>query len=120
MKMKYLAGVMLLMAGLCSLSSCSDDDDYSAATGNVISTIETGDASVTAISAVVSGKVLDLSKQDAGAYAVGVVYGTNPDPTTAGSKQPGVIDAATIAAAQFESESAGRLPNSQESIGMGR
>lgn len=92
MKMKYLAGVMLLMAGLCSLSSCSDDD-YSAATGNVISTIETGDASVTAISAVVSGKVLDLSKQDAGAYAVGVVYGTNPDPTTAGSKQPGVIDA---------------------------
>lgn len=93
MKMKYLAGVMLLMAGLCSLSSCSDDDDYSAATGNVISTIETGDASVTAISAVVSGKVLDLSKQDAGAYAVGVVYGTNPDPTTAGSKQPGVIDA---------------------------
>ena len=92
MKMKYLAGVMLLMVGLCSLSSCSDDD-YSAATGNVISTIETGDASVTAISAVVSGKVLDLSKQDAGAYAVGVVYGTNPDPTTAGSKQPGVIDA---------------------------
>lgn len=34
--------------------------------------------------------------------------------------KPGVIDAATIAAAQFESESAGRLPNSQESIGMGR
>ena len=67
MKMKYLAGVMLLMAGLCSLSSCSDDD-YSAATGNVISTIETGDASVTAISAVVSGKVLDLSKQDALIY----------------------------------------------------
>ena len=24
---------------------------------------------------------------------MGVVYGTNPDPTTAGSKQPGVIDA---------------------------
>ena len=51
MKMKYLAGVMLLMAGLCSLSSCSDDD-YSAATGNVISTIETGDASVTAMERV--------------------------------------------------------------------
>ena len=93
MKMKYLAGVMLLVAGLFSLSSCSDDDDYSAATGNVISTIETGDASVTAISAVVTGKVLDLTKQDASSYTVGVVYGTNPDPTTAGSKQAGTIDA---------------------------
>ncbi len=90
--MKYLAGVMLLMTGLFSLSSCSDDDDYSAATGNVISTVETGDASVTAISAVVTGKVLDLSKQDASSYTVGVVYGSNPDPTTAGSKKAGTID----------------------------
>lgn len=83
---------MLLVAGLFSLSACSDDDDYSAATGNVISTVETGDASVTAISAVVTGKVLDLTKQDASSYTVGVVYGTNPDPTTAGSKQAGTID----------------------------
>lgn len=92
MKTKYLAGVMLLLAGLFSLSSCSDDDDYTAATGNVISTVETGNASVTAISAVVTGKVLDLSKQDASSYSVGVVYGVNPDPTTAGSKQAGTID----------------------------
>ena len=92
MKMKYLAGIMLLLAGLFSLSSCSDDDDYAAATGNVISTVETGDASVTAISATITGKVLDLTKQDASSYTVGVVYGTNPDPTTAGSKQPGTID----------------------------
>lgn len=83
---------MLLLAGLFSLSSCSDDDDYAAATGNVISTVETGDASVTAISATITGKVLDLTKQDASSYTVGVVYGTNPDPTTAGSKQPGTID----------------------------
>ena len=34
--------------------------------------------------------------------------------------KPGVIDAATIAAAQFESESAGRQPAPQESLGMGR
>ncbi len=93
MKMKYLAGVMLLAAGLFSLSACSDEGDYSAATGNVVSTVETGDASVTAVSATITGKVLDLTGQDASSYTVGVVYGTNPDPTTAGSRQAGTIDA---------------------------
>ena len=34
--------------------------------------------------------------------------------------KPGVIDAATIAAAQFESESVGRQPSPQESMGIGR
>ena len=34
--------------------------------------------------------------------------------------KPGVIDAATIAAAQFESETASRMPAENESIGMGR
>ena len=63
MKIKYLAGVMLLMAGLCSLSSCSDDD-YSAATGNVISTIETGDAEVV--------KVFIALQRDAYAGTIGL------------------------------------------------
>jgi hypothetical protein len=34
--------------------------------------------------------------------------------------KPGVIDAATIAAAQFEHETASRMPAENESIGMGR
>lgn len=84
---------MLIAASLCSLSSCSDSDDYSAATGNVISSVETGDATPTAISAQITGKVLDLSHLDASSYTVGVVYGTNPDPTTSGKKQDGTLDA---------------------------
>ena len=84
---------MLIVASLCSLSSCSDDDNYSAATGNVVSSVETGDATVTAISAQITGKVLDLSHLDASSYTVGVVYGTTPYPTTSGKKQSGTLDA---------------------------
>lgn len=91
MKTKYIAGIMLLAAGVFSLSSCSDDDDYAIATGDIISTVETGEASVTAVSATTAGRVLDLSKSASTSYEVGVVYGTNQDPTTAGKKQIGSI-----------------------------
>lgn len=90
MKTKYLAGVLLLAAGLLT-ASCSDDDDYAIATGNIISSVTTGDASVTAVSATTTGTVKDLSKSSSSSYEVGVVYSTNQDPTTAGSKKKGSI-----------------------------
>jgi hypothetical protein len=34
--------------------------------------------------------------------------------------KPGVIDPATIAAAQYENESISRQPSQQESVGIGR
>lgn len=92
MKTKYFAGLLLLAASVFTLSSCNDDVEYDVATGNIITTVEAGDAAVTAVSAEITGKVLDLSKVDESSYAVGVVYGTNQDPTTAGKKQTGTID----------------------------
>lgn len=92
MKTKYFAGLLLMAASAFTLSSCNDDVDYEVATGNIITTVETGEASVTAVSAEVTGKVLDLSSLDASAYSVGVKYGTNQDPTTSGKSQAGTID----------------------------
>lgn len=84
---------MLLALGAFSFSSCSDDDDYTVATGNIVTLVETGDVAVTATSATATGRVLDLSQMVVSSYQVGVVYGTNPDPATAGKKQVGGIDA---------------------------
>lgn len=94
MKEKYLAGLLLLATGTFAVSSCNDDVDYEVATGNILTTVETGEAAVTAVSAEITGTVLDLSKVEASRYAVGVVYGTNQDPTTAGTKKVGTIDEA--------------------------
>lgn len=85
----------MLVAGAFSFTACSDDDDYSVATGNIISAVETGDASVTTTTATISGTVLDLSKYDATSYEVGTIYGTNQDPTTSGTKKAGSLDTST-------------------------
>jgi hypothetical protein len=92
MKMKYIAGVMLLAAGMFSLSSCNTDEDYAIANGNILSSVVTGEAAVTATTATTAGTVLDLNSQESSAYSVGVVYGTSADPTSAGTKKAGVID----------------------------
>ncbi|MCH4147078.1 MAG: hypothetical protein LKG25_00880 [Prevotella sp.] len=92
MKIKYIAGVMLLAAGIFSLSSCNSDDDYASATGNILSSVVTGDATVTATTATTAGTVLDLSSQESSAYSVGVIYSTSADPTTSGTKKAGTID----------------------------
>jgi len=92
MKTKYLAGAFLLSLVLAT-TSCSDDD-YSYATGDIISAVTTGDAVVTATTAVTEGTVLDLSAYSASSYEVGVYYSTTSAPT-AGKKQTGSLDAAT-------------------------
>ena len=91
MKNKILTGMMLLAAGLFT-AACSSDDDYSISTDAVVTSITTGDAAVTAISATTYGTVKDLSKMDGSRYQVGAAYGTTADPTTSGSKQVGTID----------------------------
>ena len=93
MKLKYLSGLLLLAAGLF-VASCDDDDDYSIATGNIITEVTTGDAtSITAVSAVVTGTVKDLSQSSSASYQVGVYYGTANDPSVSGSSVMGSIDA---------------------------
>lgn len=73
MKLRYLSGILLLATGLF-VASCDDEDDYSVRTGEIISEITTGDASVTAISAEVQGTVKDLSLVASTSYQVGVYY----------------------------------------------
>ena len=98
MKIKYFASasVMIMAISFATLVSCSDEDDYSIATGDVVTTVETGDAAVTAKSAITTGRVLDLTKQNSASYSIGVVYSTNPDPTTAGTKATGSIDSVGV------------------------
>ena len=91
MKLRYLSGLLLLATGLFA-ASC-DEDDYTIATGNIITEVTTGEASsITAVSAVVQGTVKDLSGSASGSYTVGVYYGTAADPTTAGTQQLGSLD----------------------------
>ena len=92
MKPRDIAGIVLL-ASLFVMSSCGDDDDYSVATDTIIKKVETGSATVTAVSATTTGRVFDLSRQHSVSYSVGVVYGTDPDPKAVGSKVQGTMGA---------------------------
>ena len=60
--MKYRLKLYSVLSLLCvlALCACSDDDDYTIATEAVVSSVETGEADVTAISATAKGRVLDL------------------------------------------------------------
>jgi len=91
MKNKILTGIMLLATGFIFMA-CSEDDDYSISNSAVVTSITTGDATVTAISATTTGTVLDLSQMATSTYQVGTVYGTSADPTTSGTKKVGTID----------------------------
>lgn len=91
MKIKYLSGILLLAAVLFAVS-CDVEDDYAVRTGEIISEITTGTASVTAISAEVRGTVKDLTLVSPGSYEVGAYYGTTADPTASGSKKSGSAD----------------------------
>lgn len=89
MKSKVLAGIVLLATGLM-VGSCSDDN-YNIHTDSIISSVVTGSAEVTAISATITGSVKDLSGQAESAYSAGVYYSTDGNPTT-GTKVPGTLE----------------------------
>ena len=107
MKIRYIVSFMLL-ASLFVFPSCSNDDDYTVATGDVIEKVETGSATVTAISAVTTGHVSDLSRMNAAFYSVGTVYGTTPDPTTAGSKVAGSVDSLGVVTTNLQGLTKGK------------
>ena len=91
MKIRYLSGILLLAAGLFA-TSCDDEENYSVRTGEIISEVTTGNASVTAISAEVSGTVKDLTLVSPSSYEVGAYYGASDNPATTGSKKVGSVD----------------------------
>lgn len=91
MKIRYISTILLLAAGLFA-TSCDVEEDYPVRTGEIISEITTGAASVTAIAAEVTGTVKDLSLVSSASYEVGAYYGTDADPITAGSKKSGSVD----------------------------
>ncbi|PZX16815.1 hypothetical protein LX69_01629 [Breznakibacter xylanolyticus] len=78
MKTKILSGLLSLTLGFFAIS-CGNDEDFSVATGNVMTEITTGSADVTANSAVMHGTVKGLEKQSPAAYVVGVKFGTSQD-----------------------------------------
>ena len=90
MKHKILSGMMLLAAVFTA--ACSSDDDYAASSSAVVTSITTGEASVSAISATAYGTVQDLSSLNASTYQVGTVFSTTADPTNGGTRQLGTID----------------------------
>ena len=95
-----LAGMLALSMGAASiLSSCSSDDPVINTTP-ILKGVVTGNAEVTATSAIVSGSVDGLKSQSPSSYTVGVVYGPNADPTAAGSKALGALaeDGTTVTA----------------------
>lgn len=87
MKMKYFSGIApLLLAGVLMLTACSDDDNAMVYQSPVISTVTTGEVSATAVSAVFTGTVKDLSSQSSAAYTVGVKLSTSEADVQSGTE----------------------------------
>jgi len=88
---------MLVAAGMI-FTACSDDDDnYSASTTPIVTSVVTGDAIVTAVSAnITNGIVQDLSHANPASYEVGVVFSTQSDPTKSGTRVPGSYSNDTV------------------------
>ncbi|MCD8208759.1 MAG: hypothetical protein LUD72_12535, partial [Bacteroidales bacterium] len=89
MKLKYLAALLL---GFAVFFTACDDEDYTIAKGEVVTEVTTGGATTTAVSAVLTGTVKDLSSLSSSSYTVGAYYGTDPDPINSGSRQTGSAD----------------------------
>ena len=92
-KLFILSSIVALSLGGTCFTSCDDSEDYSISTEATVTEITTGQAQPTAISAIVSGKVLNLSNMSPARYVVGAVFGTDADLETNGTKTIGSIDA---------------------------
>jgi hypothetical protein len=93
MKHHIISSLLLTALGVFVLSSCSDDEDYTVNTTPIITAVTTGNAEVTATSAVTDGQVLDLSSQASSAYQLGTIYSTTQSDVAggAGTKVVGVV-----------------------------
>ena len=88
MKTKILSGMAGLSALLLAVGCV--EENYTAYTENIITKVETGDATVDATSATLSGTVLDLSNAASSSYTVGAVYSTSQD-AASGTKVSGTL-----------------------------
>ncbi len=86
---------MALALGFTAVS-CSDDDDYSPASGEVVQSIVTGSSDVTATSAKLNGTVKGLGSLSASSYAVGFYYGNSAEALT--KTVDGTLDGEAISA----------------------
>ncbi|MCC8176829.1 MAG: DUF1566 domain-containing protein [Bacteroidales bacterium] len=75
MKIKHILPALCMAL---SLIACNDDD-VDIYTSPIVTDVTTGDATVTATTATVTGSVKDLSSQSDAAYTVGAVYSTSAD-----------------------------------------
>ena len=82
MKTKILLASSILLSGLI-LCSCEDNDDISISKDNIITSVITGEAQSTSISATITGSVSNLSTQSVTAYSAGIRYSVNQDMTSA-------------------------------------
>lgn len=72
---------MSLALGFCA-AACSDDDDYSPATGTLVQSVSTGSSDATSTSVTLHGTVGGLQAQASSAYVVGFYYGSSADALT--------------------------------------
>lgn len=86
MKIKIMTGMMSLLMACAMTTSCSDDNDANINTTPIISSVTTGDATVTSVSATIPGSIQDLSSQSSSAYDAGIVYSTSKDNVKSGTE----------------------------------
>ncbi len=91
MKTKFLTGILLLVLGSI-IYSCDDKDDYTINRTPIISSVQTGNAEVTAVSATAQGVVEGLKGQASAAYSAGIYYSTLKDPKSSGTLVQGSVD----------------------------
>ncbi len=95
MKLRYLSSALLVAVSLF-VASCDETEEYSIATGETVSLVTTGDATVTAVSATLSGTVSGLTGAASASYTVGAYYGVDEDPINNGTRKSGSLSDGAI------------------------
>ena len=91
MKLRILSGIAMLLSLAMVFTGCEDDESYTVSSTDIITTLQTVNATVTATSATITSMVLDLSGQSTTAYSAGVCYATTSDYSSA-TKVTGSLD----------------------------
>ena len=106
MKLKRIySGIMALLVGAAMLTACSDTDDYSASTTQLLTegSVVTGSSDVTATTATFHGTVTGLEKMNTASYTTGFKYGYSQNALTE--------TASAASAAEFSASLSGLVNN---------